>query len=324
MRAAASLALTFGLLTPGPLAAAPLELSVHPIAAFAFGGADLPEGPVEFLGGLQLASDNDEFGGFSGIDIVDGGKTAFLVSDSGSFVRIGLQHEEGRLTGVADAAIDSLFPNGDVSKEHGDVEDVALDPADPSRGVVVRERQANAMLTFELTDGRPVDFQPMTVGVDDRLLRSNRGLESVAYAPRTSPLAGGIVAIAEGPPRGAANIPGWSAGKGSFDIVPHDDFDVSSARFLPNGDLILLERRFAPASGIALRIRRIAGETVRLGALVDGTYVLDAGMTSQIDNMEGLAVHADQAGRTILTLVSDDNFNALQRTLILQFALTKD
>jgi hypothetical protein len=120
------------------------------------------------------------------------------------------------------------------------------------------------------------------------------------------------------------HIPAWAAGKGSFEIVPHDGFDISSARFLPGGDLILLERRFAPATGIALRIRRIAGETIRLGALVDGDYLLDAGMTSQIDNMEGLAIHVDQAGRTILTLISDDNFSPLQRTLLLQFALTDE
>jgi hypothetical protein len=47
-------------------------------------------------------------------------------------------------------------------------------------------------------------------------------------------------------------------------------------------------------------------------------------MAYQIDNMEGLAVHADEAGRTILTIVSDDNHSFLQRTLILQFALAED
>jgi hypothetical protein len=99
---------------------------------------------------------------------------------------------------------------------------------------------------------------------------------------------------------------------------------VSSARILPNGDLMLLERRYAPAWGIAMRLRRIAGDTIKVGARLDGDILLDAGMTSQIDNMEGLAVSQDEAGRTILTLVSDDNFSILQRTLILQFALHED
>jgi hypothetical protein len=70
-----------------------------------------------------------------------------------------------------------------------------------------------------------------------------------------------------------------------------------------------------------MRLRRIGGEAVEAGATLDGELLLDAGMTSQIDNMEGLAIHQDAGGRTILTVVSDDNHNAFQRTLILQFAL---
>ena len=43
-------------------------------------------------------------------------------------------------------------------------------------------------------------------------------------------------------------------------------------------------------------------------------------MSSQIDNMEGIAVHRNGEGETIVTLVSDNNFSFLQRNLILQFA----
>ena len=207
----------------------------------------------------------------------------------------------------------------------GDAEDVAIDPSDPARGVIVRERQANAMLTFELEGGRPANFTPKRVGAEDRLLRSNKGLESVAYAPAASPIAGEIVAIAEhGPRRRRRIFPAGSPAWASSRIIRRDDFDVSSARFLPNGDLILLERRYTPGWGIAMRLRRIAGDAIKVGARLDGEILLEAGMTSQIDNMEGLAVSQDAAGRTILTLVSDDNYSILQRTLILQFALSGD
>jgi hypothetical protein len=37
--------------------------------------------------------------------------------------------------------------------------------------------------------------------------------------------------------------------------------------------------------------------------------------------MEGIAAHRGASGETIITLISDDNFSALQRTLLLQFAL---
>ena len=46
-------------------------------------------------------------------------------------------------------------------------------------------------------------------------------------------------------------------------------------------------------------------------------------MSHEIDNMEALGVHTDAKGQTVLTLMSDDNFNGfLQRTLLLQFTLT--
>jgi hypothetical protein len=303
-------------------AAAPLPLTIRTIDSFAFSG-DAAEGPLEFLGGLDVSSDERNFGGLSGIDMLDA-DTAFMISDSGTFVRARLVHENGRLMGLDDADIQSLFPDGDMSKEVGDAEDVALDPSDRRRGVIVRERQANAMLTFDLVNGRPENFTPKAVGAENRLLRSNKGLESATYAPASSPYAGQVVTIAEHPPRGETDIPGWIAGVGEFTILRRDDFDVSSARFLPDGDLMLLERRYSPGWGIAMRLRRIPGDAVKVGAKLDGEILLDAGMTSQIDNMEGLAVSQDAAGRTILTLVSDDNYSILQRTLILQFALAED
>ena len=40
--------------------------------------------------------------------------------------------------------------------------------------------------------------------------------------------------------------------------------------------------------------------------------------------MEGIAVHINTAGETIITLVSDNNFSVLQRNLLLQFALVEE
>jgi hypothetical protein len=307
----------------GTAAAEPLALTVEKIDSFVLAGADEANGPLEFIGGLVVTSNSADFGGLSGIDILEDG-TAFLVGDSGTFIRARLVHENGRLAGLADAEIGSLFPDREASKAVGDAEDIAFDPKDRRRGVIVRERQANAMLSFELERSRPANFEPRRVGAPDSLLRSNGGLESVAYAPATSPIAGEIIAIAERPPRGETDIPGWVAGKGMFSVVRRDGFDVSSARFLPNGDLLLLERRYIPGWDIAARIRRIDGATVKVGARLDGDYILDAGMGSQIDNLEGLAVGTDESGRSILTLVSDDNYNFLQRTLVLQFALARE
>ena len=39
--------------------------------------------------------------------------------------------------------------------------------------------------------------------------------------------------------------------------------------------------------------------------------------------MEGLSFHRSAGGETVLTLISDDNFSAVQRTLLLQFTLVE-
>jgi hypothetical protein len=49
--------------------------------------------------------------------------------------------------------------------------------------------------------------------------------------------------------------------------------------------------------------------------------MIEADLAYQIDNMEGIAVHRDAHGETIISLVSDDNFSVIERNLLLQFAI---
>jgi hypothetical protein len=71
----------------------------------------------------------------------------------------------------------------------------------------------------------------------------------------------------------------------------------------------------------ALSTPTLAG--IKPGALVDGAVLIEADLGYEIDNMEGLSVHRNAGGETVLTLISDDNFSLIQRTLLLQFALTQ-
>ena len=59
------------------------------------------------------------------------------------------------------------------------------------------------------------------------------------------------------------------------------------------------------------------------GAVVDGPTIFDADLGYEIDNMEGLDVHRTGDGELVLTMISDDNFSMLQRTLLLQFTLVE-
>ena len=74
---------------------------------------------------------------------------------------------------------------------------------------------------------------------------------------------------------------------------------------------------------MAVRMRRVALGEIKPGAVVDGPVLFDVDLGYEIDNMEGLSVHRSAGGETILTLISDDNFSAVQRTLLLQFTLVE-
>ena len=120
------------------------------------------------------------------------------------------------------------------------------------------------------------------------------------------------------------NIRGFLIGgpsPGLFTVKRSDDYDITDAALLPGGDLLVLERHFSLARGIAMRIRRIPLQSLRPGALVDGRVLVEADLGFQIDNIEGLAVHRTAQGEIVLTMVSDDNFSAIQRTILLQFTL---
>ena len=252
--------------------AEPLQIEIERIESFAITGEGELAGPLEFLGGLVLSSEDEAFGGLSGIDIPDG-ETVFMVGDSGTFVRAKLLVEDGRLVGLAEAEIDNLFPDGETSKALGDAEDIAFDPADPQRGVLVRERQANAMLSFEMQDGRPASLRrgwsARRIAPCDRIpgLRASPSrLQHRRLPAKSSPSLSGHPVDKRTFPAGS---PEWA----SFDVVRRDDFDVSGARFLPNGDLILLERRYVPAWDIAVRMRRVPAASITVGARLDGDII---------------------------------------------------
>jgi hypothetical protein len=85
----------------------------------------------------------------------------------------------------------------------------------------------------------------------------------------------------------------------------------------------VLERKFSLLSGIGIRIRRIGLSSLAPGAVVDGPSIFDADLGQEIDNMEGIDSHVTPEGDTVLTLISDDNFSLIQRTLLLQFTLVE-
>ena len=76
-----------------------------------------------------------------------------------------------------------------------------------------------------------------------------------------------------------------------------------------------------PLNIVGIRTRRIALQSIDRGATVDGPPIFEADLGNEVDNMEGIDAHVTPEGDTVLTMISDDNFSMIQRTLLLQFML---
>jgi hypothetical protein len=303
-----------------PFSGEPVAVEIRPIENFAYFGDRTRFGALEFRGGLVVSSAEKRFGGWSGIHVLEGGSEAIILSDLGYLMRAGLEHDGGRLTGLSILNLMPALPGKRKSIKRNDSEDLAIG-ADGELVIALEEDRRQIAIRRFVEGGWG---KPEFVAVPDarRKLGINKGLESIAVIPPGRPDAGRLLAIAERPPqRSGTEIPCWIIGVGTCAVLKRDRFEITSARFLPGGDLLILERRLAPGFDLAMRLRRIPADRVGAGAVMDGEILMEADLSNQIDNMEGLAIHLDEDGQTIITLVSDDNRNVFQRTLILQFAL---
>jgi hypothetical protein len=206
-----------------------------------------------------------------------------------------------------------------------DSEGMALASGDTREGtafVSFEQRHRIARYPFNAERfGPPAGAVPLPGGT--RGLGGNRGIEAMTVI-RAGRLKGTLVAFAEGTASGAGNLQGWLIGgptPGSITLQRIGGFDVTDATSLPDGGIVVLERRFRFSEGVKMRIRRIAATELKKGAVIGGEVLLEANDSFNIDNMEAIAAYRAPSGETVLTLMSDDNFNPLQRTLIMQFAL---
>jgi hypothetical protein len=105
-------------------------------------------------------------------------------------------------------------------------------------------------------------------------------------------------------------------------VVRSGGYDTTDLAFLPGGDVVILERRFSLFGGFGCRLRRIEAASIKPNAGVDGEVIYESEASHQMDNMEGLAIHRE-GSEIVLSLISDNNFSALQRTLLLEFSLVE-
>lgn len=327
MRWAAALAILLSAVA-FPAGAVDATVAAAQVTRFKGVGLDQSVQGLVFRGGLTLQSQDDTFGGLSSVTVTGPDQRIAFVTDRGQFVSGSLAYDEDtRLFGFIGVTIEPVQNSAGAPLPRQYARDAEGMDTVWRDGVAAAVRVSFENLTrvadFTITDGRPGGAAREIV-IPDWLtdLRTNESLESICIAPPASPIAGSTLLITEEALDDDGNHRGWLLGvndKGPIGYVNNPIVNPTDCAFLPNGDLLVLERGVALFSFV-MNLRRVPAAQVRPGNLMEGELLLSAEGT-EIDNMESLMVHAAPNGETRILIGSDNNFNDWQRNLLLEFAL---
>ncbi|MDP6342320.1 MAG: esterase-like activity of phytase family protein [Alphaproteobacteria bacterium] len=283
-------------------------------------------GRLHYLAGVELDSDDPRFGGLSGLSLAADGRRLVAITDLGNWLRAELQFDgDGRLTGLAGVALGRLKgENGAPLPEKGGKRERDAEAVErlARGGYLVSFERRHRVLRYPGVDlaGRPV---PFAIPPDIDGAPRNGGVEAMTPLPD-----GRILLLSEDFRDAGGNLIGWLySADGNFlgrlSLTATGIFRPTDLAALPNGDVLLLERRYTVAGGAGARLSRLAADQIRPGGRLDGEELAVLAPPLAVDNFEGLAVVPAPRGGWLIYLLSDDNFNPLQRTLLLQFHLNQ-
>ncbi|UMA64781.1 esterase-like activity of phytase family protein [Roseivivax marinus] len=286
-----------------------LALSAGLVVVLALSSSAAPTGEAELVSTQRWSSDHDAFGGISGLDLSADGRRFMAIGDRGIvFAGEFRRDADGRIETIARGRLRRLR----------DAEGAPLKQQDVDAEGLAWTEGGRAYVSFE------GDHRVARLGKDDRTtplpgppafdeLQSNSGLEALAVDA-----AGAVYAIPERSGQVTRPFPLWRWDGTAWSVAGRlprrGGFLPVGADFGPDGRLYLLERVF---TGLAFRsrVRRFA---LTEEGLAEETTLLETAAHVH-DNLEGLSVWRDRSGAIRLTMVSDDNFNFLQRTEVVEY-----
>ena len=288
------------------------RLSFEPVQFDRSDPARRRAGRLVYLGGWAIRSRDARFGGISAMH-VEGGQVIAL-SDAGAVIRFplpGARSSRAAIVPLGDG------PGSDASKRDRDIEALIVHKG---KAWVVFER-LNQVWRYAVPNWKS-EASAAPPAMKDWPL--NEGGEAAVRLGD-----GRFLLFAEGPVRAdgtsaALLFEGDPAIAGSrareFRYRPPSGYNITDAALLPDGSLLLLHRRFRMTEGVSAKLTLARSPVIGGRDAMSGVEIAHLQPPLAVDNMEALAVTREK-GRTIVWIASDDNFNPLQRTILLKFAL---
>lgn len=303
-----------------PPASEPVTIQSTAIPFDARDAARQGEGRLRYAGGVVLRSAAPWFGGLSALRCPD---RCYAVGDAGIFLGFDRVERDGKLVGIENAR------GGALLDRQGSAGDKASRDAE---SLVISPGGAEALIGFERTNslwvvplGQPEWRATQVYDLPEmKGWPLNGGPETLVMLPGGVPL---VIAeeAADGGDRpaigiGALKRPDGTRANLAFHYRPPANFSPTDAALLDDERLIILNRAFSPLTGVAMALVEVPLADLKEGATVTGREIARLRPPASIDNMEGIDIRRE-GGRVFIYLVSDDNFNAAQRTLLLKFEL---
>jgi len=307
--------LILGLLWAGPAAADPIDVTATPVALEGEAPTPFAVGRLEYLAGFALTSDAREFGGLSGASLSADGATLTALADIGVWFRLALRHDaNGRLVGVGGGE------SGRLKDEHG--KPLTTKYVGDSESIT-RAADGCYYVTFE---GWHRLWRYKSLAGAAKYVRPPAGMTSLprneGIEAATQLRDGRFLLLSEGGFTDDGDLRGWLGdGKrwSELTLTPAGAFKPTDLTVLPSGDVLLLERSASLLGGFSARLSVIPAATVAPGARLSGQELAVIRSPLPVDNFEGVVARAAPDRSVLIYILSDDNFNAMERTLLLQF-----
>lgn len=258
------------------------------------------------VGRYTFETQGQPIGGLSGLEMSSDGVLFAAVSDKGLLIEGEISRASTAISHVTVRRQSRLLgAHGRVLRGlQTDAEALAIAP---DGRIYVAFEQEHRILTQSDPTARMARL-PGGVWMDD--LDSNSGIEALAIDKQ-----GTLFSLTETSKGEEFIIHAYEDGtwREAGRVPDEGGFNVTGADIDHQGTLFILERRLA-LTGFQSRVRSWTAE---------GTKTLFASRPGAFDNLEGIAAWRDQDGARRLTLVSDNNFLALQKTEFVELRLTQ-
>ena len=267
-------------------------------------------GRLAFLGAWALTSNDPRVGGISALHVDQG--EALALSDAGWRIRLPLPSARAPVRARIAMVEEGPGPQGD--KVNRDVESLVVGKGEAWLGF----EQSNAIWRY--------DRRSFAARASARPRAMARWSDNAGPEAMVRLADGRFLVFAEGDGgeseallfAGDPAVPGTPALRLRY--RPPEGYRITDAALLPDGRLLLLNRDISLFAGFTARLTIANPPASTEGALIAGEEVAAFEGSVTRDNLEALSV-TSESGRTILWLASDDNYNPLQRTLLMKFAL---